>query len=645
MTFGWVATIFDAIAGIGLGASLLLLLVRGRSFPGQARIVLMAICLVALMIGEGSALQWLNLVPQAEALEDLLMPLIPMLWLFLFVVELERTDRERLRASLARMMAVHNLAAKITVTMEPAAIMDEVVEAAARLLDATFAAVLTVAAATKELVVRACRGILPDEAAAVRIPVGVGIGGRAFAEGRCHQTDSPDEMFAPTEAAVAKRHGIVRAVSVPLIFRGASIGLLNVGKKQNEPFSDDEILVLETLAAHAAVAIENARLYERLAESEARFRLLVENAHVPIAVVNADRHVIFWNRGMEQLFGWTAHEMVGQHVSRVYAPENTEDVERIILPSLERTANWFGEFPLVRKDGSHFTGFMSLARVIDSTGRVVCTLGIILDVTERVQLRDQLIQAQKMQTVGTLAGGVAHDFNNLLTAILGFTDLLKTSLQAGSDDLDSVVNIENAARRGTQLVKQLLAFSHKQPVKAEPVNLSDVAGETCNLIERTFPRTIEVVRVLAPDLHAVRGDSTQMHQVIMNLAVNARDAMPRGGTLTVSTENINLAPDDPRGAGLAPGPCILLSVADTGQGIPPDIQSHVFEPFFTTKPAGGGTGLGLSTVYAIVMRHGGRVTFKSQVGRGTTFRVVLPALHHKPAPLTAPTEPQPSEVR
>jgi hypothetical protein len=621
----------------------------------------MAICLVALMIGEGSALQWLNLVPQAEALEDLLMPLIPLLWLFLFVVELERTDRERLEATLARMMAVHGLAAKITVTMEPAAIMDEVVEAAARLLDAAFAAVLTpddppksgpvpgesgpVPGVGKELAVRAYRGISADEAAAVRIPVGVGISGRAFADGRWHQTNGTDEMLAPTMAPVAKRHGIIRAVSVPLVFRGAPIGLLNVGRKSAEPFSDNEILLLETLSAHAAVAIENARLYERLSESEARFRLIVENAQVPIAVVNADRQVIFWNSGMEQLFGWTAGEMAGQHISRVYSPEDMEDVERVILPSLERTANWFGEFPLVRKDGSHFTGFMSLARVIDAAGRVVCTLGIILDVTERVQLRDQLFQAQKMQTVGTLAGGVAHDFNNLLTAILGFTDLLKTSLQAGSDNLDSVVNIENAARRGTQLVKQLLAFSHKQPVKAEPVNLSDVANETCDLIERTFPRTIEVVRVLAPGLHTIRGDSTQMHQVIMNLAVNARDAMPRGGTLTVSTENIDLAADDPRGAGLAPGPCILLSVADTGQGIPPDVQPHVFEPFFTTKPAGGGTGLGLSTVYAIVMRHGGRVTFKSQVGRGTTFSVILPALHYKPAPLTAPVEPQPTEVR
>jgi PAS domain S-box-containing protein len=382
----------------------------------------------------------------------------------------------------------------------------------------------------------------------------------------------------------------------------------------------------------------------RLAESEAKYRALVENAQVAIVFIDADRIIRFWNRGAERLHGWSAEEVLGRHISLIYPAAERARAEREILPVLARHGIWNGEFPATRKDGTAFIGFLSLSRIIDPQGRTLGTLGFHADVTDRVQLREQLIQAQKMETVGALAGGIAHDFNNLLTAILGFAGLLRTSLPQGTDDHDAAVNIENAATRGAQLARQLLTFSHKQPTKTEPVNVNHLVQETCDLIRRTFPRTIEVQARLASDLRLIRGDPTQMHQVIMNLAVNARDAMPKGGQLTLVTENLDLRADDPRGAGLSPGPCVCLTVTDTGQGIPPDVQPHVFEPFFTTKAPAGGTGLGLSTVYAIVMRHGGRITFRTRLDQGTTFYVVLPAATARPAGAPATHEPHPVDA-
>jgi PAS domain S-box-containing protein len=456
----WAIVMFDATSCVALAGVLAALLARGLRRARPVGLILLGVAAVMLVVAQSNVLEWTGLVPRADLLEDFVCPLVPILYLFLFVVGLERADRERLQ-----------------------------------------------------------------------------------------------------------------------------------------------------------------RLIEQVTESEARHRLLVENAHVAIAVVDANRNITFWNRGMEQLFGWSAQEAAGRSVNLIYPPDKLDGVMHEILPSLEREGLWFGEHPLVRKDGSRFTGFMSLARVFDP----ICTLGVITDMTEHIQLREQLIEVQKMETVGALASGIAHDFNNLLTAVSGFATLLKTSLPAGSEDHESAVSIEQATQRGTQLVRQLMAFSHRQPAHAEPVNLNDLVREVGDLIKHTFPRTVEPVMNLAPDLVLIRGDPTQMHQVLMNLAINARDAMPQGGRLTIATENLDLAPDDPRGAGLKPGPCVRLSVADTGMGISPEAQPHIFEPFFTTKPVSLGTGLGLWTVYAIVRRHNGRVTFRTAPGRGTTFYIVLPA--------------------
>lgn len=621
----WTIVLVDGIGAAALLVGLVLVLVRSRPFGGAVRVLLIAVIAVFLFDGAANLLEWSDILPEADMAEDFFGPLQPILWLFLFVVALERSDRDRLRRSYERMTTVHELALKVTVSMEPQTIMAEVVEAAGRLLDLPAVTISTPDPERRELVVRSHRGLSPTEAESQNVAVGQGLTGSAFLHRIPYQTGDPAQDLTPSGAAAAKRLGITHAVAVPLLFRNEAVGVLSAGRMGDQAFTDDDVQLLQTLCAHAAVAIENARLYERTVESEAKYRVLVENAQAAIIVVDAYRNVTFWNRGAEQLFGWTAKEVRGQHVEFIYPEDRRAEVVQTILPALQREGAWSGEYPAARKDGSRFTAFLNLARVLDAKGNVICTLAIVSDVTEFVQLREQLFQAQKMETLGTLAGGIAHDFSNLLTAILGAAELLRNALPEGTEDYEAAVNIEQAGQRGAQLVRQLMTFSHRRPTRREPVNLNDIVHEAAELIQRTFPRDRTLVTSPAPDLHAIQGDPTQMHQVIMNLAVNARDAMDAGDTLTITTENVSLDTNDPFAEGLKAGPCIALTVADTGHGIPPENRPHIFEPFFTTKPEAEGTGLGLSTVYAIVARHGGRITFASEVDKGATFRIVLPA--------------------
>jgi PAS domain S-box-containing protein len=623
---GWVIAAVNAVGAVGLLAALARISIHPRRpFQGLGQFLLTAIILLGLAEEAVNFMETRGYLPEADLFEGTISPLFPMLWVFLFVVELERADRDRLSRTLAQIRTVHNLALKVTVAMEPQAVMDEVVEAAGRLLGAPLVAILTPDEQRQSLIARAGRGVLTEEIRSWHFSMSDGIGGWAFLQRQPLRTDQPDrDMAAPARPTMA-RLGVTSIASVPLLFHNEAVGVLSVGRTRGETFSDEDVRLLETLCAHAAVAIHNARLYARVTESEAKYRVLVENAQLAIAAVDVNRHVVFWNRGAQHLFGWTAEEALGRHISLIYPPSKLDDVQSTILAGIDRDGAWSGEFPLVRKDGTPFTGFLGLARVYDPRGANLGTVGILADVTDQVQLREQLFQAQKMQTIGTLASGIAHDFNNLLTAIIGFSGLLRESLPKGSDQHDAAASIEVAAQRGTQLVRQLMAFSHKQPTAREPLDLNLVVDEVVSLLARTFPKVITVDTLLEADLRTVQADPVQMHQVLMNLAVNARDAMPEGGTLTFGTENVDLAGGETLAAGLPPGPYVALTVQDTGNGIPAEVQPRVFEPFFTTKAGAGGTGLGLSTVYAIVARHGGRITFKSQAGLGTSFRILLPA--------------------
>jgi two-component system cell cycle sensor histidine kinase/response regulator CckA len=260
-------------------------------------------------------------------------------------------------------------------------------------------------------------------------------------------------------------------------------------------------------------------------------------------------------------------------------------------------------------------------------------LVMLTEVTERIQLQEQLLQAQKMEAIGRLAGGIAHDFNNLLTPILGYSELLLRTLEAGDPRREDVEEVCRAAKSAGALTRQLLTFSRKQISEPVVLNLNSVMDDLDKLLRRSIGEDIDVVQQHQSDLGSIRADRNQLEQVVMNLSVNARDAMPQGGTLTIATANRMLAEGGTGWKGrIPPGDYVVLSVTDVGTGIAPEVLSHLFEPFFTTKAFGEGTGLGLSTVYGIVAGSGGYIAVQTALGEGTVFNIYLPRVDVDAAP-------------
>jgi PAS domain S-box-containing protein len=362
---------------------------------------------------------------------------------------------------------------------------------------------------------------------------------------------------------------------------------------------------------------------ENLRRSELNFRSLVTNAPYGICRCDSTGKILDANPAFLQLLGQgSVNELVGQHIFGLYA-ENDQwfelaDFLRSEQPFKGLMAEW------KRKDATRTLVRISGRSVSNGLeGGVVFEL-FAEDVTERRVLEQQLRQSQKMEAVGRLAGGIAHDFNNLLMVISGYSEFLLERLGAEPHLRGPAQEIASAAERASSLTRQLLAFSRKQMLAPRIVNLNDVATENIKMLTRMIGEDIDLVMVPGPNLWPVRADAGQIEQVIMNLAVNARDAMPSGGKLTIETSNITLDEDSARvQAPLPAGDYVMVAISDTGDGMDNETQSHIFEPFFTTKGTKG-TGLGLSTVYGIIKQSGGYIWVHSVVGRGTTFKIYLP---------------------
>jgi PAS domain S-box-containing protein len=362
---------------------------------------------------------------------------------------------------------------------------------------------------------------------------------------------------------------------------------------------------------------------ENLRHSELNFRSLVTNAPYGVCRCDAAGKILDVNPAFIELLGHTsADELVGQHIFGLYAENDSwfdlADFLRSSAPFKGLTAEW------KRQDGSTTVVRVSGRSVSNGReGGVVFEL-FAEDVTERRVLEQQLRQSQKMEAVGRLAGGIAHDFNNLLMVISGYSEFLLERLGDEPRLRGPAQEIASAAERASSLTRQLLAFSRKQMLAPRVVNLNDVATENLKMLTRMIGEDIDLVMVPATDLWPVRADAGQIEQVIMNLAVNARDAMPSGGKLTIETSNVALDEEYARfHAPLRPGDYVMVAISDTGAGMDAETQSHIFEPFFTTKGTKG-TGLGLSTVYGIIKQSGGYIWVYSEVGKGTTFKIYLP---------------------
>jgi PAS domain S-box-containing protein len=351
---------------------------------------------------------------------------------------------------------------------------------------------------------------------------------------------------------------------------------------------------------------------------------LLELAHDAIMVRDMDDRIEFWNHGAEKLYGWTAVEVRGKEASG-FLYKDEPAVAAVTRASLLENGKWTGECKHICKDGGHVIVRTRWTLVRDDLGAPKSILIINTDITEQKRIEEQFLRAQRLESIGTLASGVAHDLNNILAPILmGAAVLRRTELP--DRDIQVLSTIETCAQRGADIVKQVLTFARGDGGAHLLLQPAHLINDLAKIVEGTFPKTLTVRTDYLQPLWPIEGDPTQLHQVLLNLSVNARDAMPAGGTLTISARNF---PVDEHYASMTPGakagPHVLFQVTDTGMGIPREIIDKIFDPFFTTKELGRGTGLGLSTVIGIVKSHGGFVTLESEIGRGTTFKVYLPA--------------------
>jgi two-component system, cell cycle sensor histidine kinase and response regulator CckA len=378
-------------------------------------------------------------------------------------------------------------------------------------------------------------------------------------------------------------------------------------------------------------------------EQQARLGRVVEQASESILVTDAEGTILYVNPAFESISGFTAAEAVGANPRILKSGTQDEAFYRRMWETLVRGEVWKGRLVNRRKDGTLFQEDATIGPVRDAGGRIVNFVAVKRDVTHEMRLERQVIQAQKMQAVGRLAGGVAHDFNNLLAVISGYGEMTRGELAEDDPRRANLDQILKAAERAAGLVRQLLAFSRQQVFRPRVLDLNALVAGMETMLRRLIGEDVELRTAREPTLGNVRSDFGQLEQVLLNLAVNARDAMPDGGLLTIATANVRFAADDEaRPAAVPPGSYVALAVTDSGVGMDAETQSHLFEPFFTTKEIGKGTGLGLSTVYGIVRQSEGYVGCESAPGEGTTFRIYLPRVDEEVAPDLAPPAARPA---
>jgi PAS domain S-box-containing protein len=455
-------------------------------------------------------------------------------------------------------------------------------------------------------------------------------------------TNSTTHLLATTTEADRQAHtrnrcntaGYESMALIPLRHGGRTIGLLQLNSRAKDMLTLEMVTFLEQLGDQIAVTVAQRQTEEALRKSMDKYQRIVETAHEGIWSIDSQLKTTFVNRHMAEMLGYSPEEMAGQLFTDFMFPEDREAYRR----GAERTGTeatiTTAEVRFRRRDGAAVWVLISATATRDDDGKHVGALGMFMDITQRKQveadrqkLEELLHQAQKMEAVGLLAGGVAHDFNNHLTVILGYSNLLLARFPQGSPDRIMVADIKEAGERAASLTRQLLAFSRKQILAPKVLDLNQAVTTIEKMFRRLIGEDIILTTVYSPNLCPVRVDPGQLEQVVLNLAVNARDAMPAGGRFTIETGDWSADEEFCRQhTGCRPGRYVLLSLTDTGTGMGPEVKTKIFEPFFTTKEQGKGTGLGLATVFGIVKQSEGMIDVYSELGIGTCFKIYLPAV-------------------
>jgi PAS domain S-box-containing protein len=443
--------------------------------------------------------------------------------------------------------------------------------------------------------------------------------------------------------------GIDSYMGMPLFGTGGKpLGLIALLHTRPIPHPGQAETILKVVTARVAAELERELAEQALRDSEARHRAILESSLDGVVVFRANGEILEFNAAAEAMFDRRREDVIGLNAGDIIMPASLREAHgRSLVHYVERqtngTINERVEMSAARADGTEFRVEVSLVPIAGSRQLLSAS---IRDITDRLKLEEQLRQSQKLQAIGQLAGGVAHDFNNLLTIVMGYTEAILTDIEPSHPMFEAATQIHDAGERAALLTRQLLLFGRKAILEPRPVDLNAVIQHTSTMLRRLIGEDVTLATILAPGLTRIQIDRGQIEQVILNLCLNARDAMPRGGRITIETRSTAFGEHYCRThPSHLPGEFLELSVTDTGTGMTPEVVEHLFEPFFTTKGPGKGTGLGLATVYGIVQQAGGFITVETTPGLGSVFRVFLPSIVSVESQPNVPQAPPPTPGR
>lgn len=535
---------------------------------------------------------------------------------------------EQLKAQIDQQTAVAQLRQTALVSQEIPPLLEQAVELVAQSLQVDYCQILELLPEKRVFCLRAGVGWPADLIGQVTLDANSdSLGGYILSVNKPVIIEDLSTETRFQESTLIDSYNVKSGLSVVIHNLTQPYGLLSVYTTQHRQFTQNHVDFLQAMANVLAITIQRQQAMEAMKQNEIRLRSVVQNAVDGIITIDAQGLIESFNPAAEKIFGYSASEIIGQNVSQLmpfpYREEHNSYIINYLQTGQAKVIGRGREVTGLRKDGRTFT--LDLAVSEFQLGDRQLFMGIVRDITDRSLLEAELRQAQKMEAVGRLASGVAHDFNNYLTIITSYSEFLLNRYSEQDPQRQDIEQIKKASERAINLTRQLLAFSRKQPHSPRVLKLNQIVTELSSLLHHLLGKNVDLDTQLATDLFLVKIDAAQMEHVLVNLAVNARDAMPQGGQLTIRTQNILLEETlIVHNIKIEAGRYVELAVRDTGSGMSHETLSRLFEPFFTTKERGKGTGLGLSTAYGIIKQSGGHIWAESQPGQGTTFKIYLP---------------------